>query len=176
MQNVLSHWFRRMARSKITSSKFVWVHSWQIRIQSVHKYERTDHSFVADWNDTDQKGTAAPVAFTGARPNSFQVDVSSWRNGGGSKLIDLPVLNAANFAIPLLPKFWAIAKLPSRHVCQFAILRCNVVELWQNVKFHHQSLQNPISAWNCSSTQVVSDNGQVGPPEPTTVWKTDCEP
>ena len=52
-----------MARSKITSSKFVWVHSWQIRIQSVHKYERTDHSFVADWNDTDQKGTEAPVAF-----------------------------------------------------------------------------------------------------------------
>ena len=45
----------QMARSKITSSKFVWVHSWQIRIQSVHKYERTDHSFVADWNDTDQK-------------------------------------------------------------------------------------------------------------------------
>ena len=94
-----------MARSKITSSKFGWVHSWQIRIQSVHKYERTDHSFVADWNDTDQKGTEALVAFTGARPNSFQVDVSSWRNGGGSKLIDLPVLNTANFAIPLLPKF-----------------------------------------------------------------------
>ena len=39
------------------------MHSWQIRIQSVHKYERTDNSFVADWNDTDQKGTEAPVAF-----------------------------------------------------------------------------------------------------------------
>ena len=65
LQNILSHWFRRMARSKITGSKFVWVHSWQIRIQSVHKYERTDHSFVADWNKMDQKDTEAEAIPTG---------------------------------------------------------------------------------------------------------------
>ena len=139
MQNILSHWFRRMARSKTTGFKFVWVHSCQIRIQSVHKYERTDLCSWLEQHGSERHWSNCSMRWAPKR-KCAQVDVSSWRNGGGSKLIDLPVLNAANFAIPLLPKFWAIAKLPSRRVCTFAILRCNVVELWQNSKCQVPSL------------------------------------